>query len=65
MNLNDYARECHEANRRWWLDPATGQPRERNVGELLMLCVSELAEAMEGNYIVDKPKPNALRLGLA
>ncbi len=24
-------------------------PKERNVGELLMLCVSELAEAMEGH----------------
>lgn len=32
----------------WWSDLATGQPKERNVGELLMLCVSEIAEAAEG-----------------
>ena len=33
----------------WWNDPATGNKVERNTGELLMLCVSELAEAMEGD----------------
>ncbi len=48
MDLNDYARECHEDNRKWWQDPATGAPVERNKAELLMLIVSELAEAMEG-----------------
>lgn len=48
-NLNDYAKECHEANRKWWADLETGAPKERNTGELLMLCVSELAEAMEGH----------------
>lgn len=47
-DLNDYATECHTANRRWWQDPATGEPIERNKGELLMLIVSEVAEAMEG-----------------
>ena len=36
-------------NDRWWHDPATGEPIKRNVGELLMLAVSELAEAMEGD----------------
>lgn len=41
---------CHSANRRWWTDPATGLPlMNRNVGELLMLVVSELSEAMEGH----------------
>ena len=50
MSLNDYAIECHEANRQWWTDLVTGQyPIARNNGELLMLCVSELAEAMEGD----------------
>lgn len=33
----------------WWTDLETGRPLPRNVGELLMLCVSELAEAMEGH----------------
>lgn len=33
----------------WWHDPATGELKDRNVGELLMLCVSELSEAMEGH----------------
>jgi NTP pyrophosphatase (non-canonical NTP hydrolase) len=37
----------HEAG--WWSDLQTGEPIQRNVGELLMLCVSELAEAMEGH----------------
>lgn len=39
----------HRANARWWQDPATGQPIQRNVGELLMLATSELAEALEGH----------------
>lgn len=33
----------------WWNDPHTHQPLQRNIGELLMLTVSELAEAMEGH----------------
>lgn len=33
----------------WWHDLHTGEPLKRNVGELLMLCVSELAEGMEGH----------------
>lgn len=41
--------ECHEANKCWWQDPRTGDPIKRNLNELLMLCVSELAEAMEGD----------------
>lgn len=47
--LNDFADEVHVNNAKWWEDPATGEPIERNVGEMLMLCVSELAEAMEGH----------------
>ena len=39
----------HAANRRWWIDLETGRPITRNVGEMLMLTVSELAEAMEGH----------------
>ncbi len=48
-NLNDYAAEVHAANEKWWADINTGEPIKRNVGELLMLCTSELAEAMEGH----------------
>ncbi len=49
MKLNDYAAEVHVANKSWWLDLETGKYKDRNIGELLMLCVSELAEAMEGH----------------
>lgn len=48
MNLNDYSRECHATNQHWWHDPATGARLNRNKGELLMLIVSEISEAMEG-----------------
>lgn len=41
--------EVHRHNAHWWKDLFTGKPIERNVGELLMLAVSELAEAMEGH----------------
>src|SRR5258708_6687783 len=47
--INQFAAEVHVANVGWWHDPTTGEPLARNVGELLMLCVSELAEAMEGH----------------
>jgi NTP pyrophosphatase (non-canonical NTP hydrolase) len=47
-NLNELATRCHAANKTWWRDPATGGLLKRNKGELLMLIVSELAEAMEG-----------------
>lgn len=46
--LNDLARDCHAANAKWWTDPITGERIERNKGELMMLIVSEVAEAMEG-----------------
>src|SRR4051812_2361048 len=55
--LNDLARDCHAANQTWWHDPETGAPIVRNKGELLMLIVSEIAEAMEGerkNLMDDK-----------
>jgi NTP pyrophosphatase (non-canonical NTP hydrolase) len=41
--------KVHTANKRWWIDLETQKPITRNVGEMLMLCVSELAEAMEGH----------------
>jgi NTP pyrophosphatase (non-canonical NTP hydrolase) len=48
--LNELAKRCREANDTWWHDPLTGELiPNRNVGELLMLIVSEVSEAMEGH----------------
>lgn len=47
--LNIEAQRVHAANSKWWHDLETGHPIKRNIGELLMLTVSELAEAMEGH----------------
>lgn len=47
--LSEMAVQVHHANAKWWKDLETGAPLNRNVGELLMLTVSELAEAMEGH----------------
>lgn len=55
--LNILAQDCHAANQHWWHHPATGERLNRNKGELLMLIVSEVAEAMEGerkNLMDDK-----------
>lgn len=45
--INDLAKQCHEANAKWWHD-AEGNLLVRNKGEMLMLMVSELAECLEG-----------------
>ena len=60
LNLNDLAKEIHENNKLWWFDPATGLPVKRNKGEMLMLMVSELSEAMEGERkdLMDTHLPN-------
>jgi hypothetical protein len=47
-SLNDFAAQCHRDNQHWWHDPATGEKLDRNMGEMLMLVVSEIAECMEG-----------------
>lgn len=41
---------CHGLAKRagWWNDPATGEPKDRNDGELIALMHSELSEALEG-----------------
>jgi NTP pyrophosphatase (non-canonical NTP hydrolase) len=49
MNLNDYAVRVHVANEKWWKDVRTGEPIQRNFGELIALCHSELSEALEGH----------------
>jgi NTP pyrophosphatase (non-canonical NTP hydrolase) len=47
-NLNSLVSLIHARNATWWHDLTTGERLKRNRGELLMLVVSELAEAMEG-----------------
>lgn len=48
MNLTELSKQVREANDKWWRDIQTGEPIKRNKGELLMLIVSEISEAMEG-----------------
>ena len=48
MNLNELAQVVHAANIKWWRDVDTGEPIERNKGELLALIHSEISEALEG-----------------
>ena len=57
QELNRLSDVCHAANRKWWEDVNTGERIVRNKGELLMLIVSEISEAMEGerkNLMDDK-----------
>ncbi|MGE3404362.1 MAG: hypothetical protein AB7K63_17355 [Vicinamibacterales bacterium] len=49
VDLNALAARVAALNDRWWRNPATGEPIERNDGEMLMLVVTELAEALEGD----------------
>lgn len=58
--LNDYSIECHGNNNKWWYDLNTGARLQRNKGELLMLIVSEISEAMEGERksLMDDHLPN-------
>lgn len=50
-NLNELAAVAHKDNTRWWVDITKPDlPRiERNISEMGMLAVSELAEALEGH----------------
>lgn len=47
--LNAYAEMCREAADQWWYDPETGMKLDRNHGEMFMLMVSEISEAMEAD----------------
>jgi hypothetical protein len=49
ISFQNAAKVVRRRNEKWWIDIHTGDPIKRNVGELLMLCVSEIAEAMEGH----------------
>lgn len=47
VNLNDYSDACYAAAHHWWFDE-DDNPIKRNKGELFILMVSEICEAMEG-----------------
>lgn len=44
----------------WWTDLETGEPKERNFGELIALVHSELSETLEGHRkgLMDDHLPN-------
>lgn len=46
-NINELAARIHVQNHKWWHDEH-GNSLQRNAGELLMLVITELAEAVEG-----------------
>lgn len=60
--LNDMTALCRATADRWWHDPATGQIKDRNRGEMCMLIVSEVSEAFEGERksIMDTHLPHRL-----
>jgi NTP pyrophosphatase (non-canonical NTP hydrolase) len=47
--LNQLGERVHTANKKWWIDIETGEPINRNVGEMLALVHSEISEALEGH----------------
>jgi hypothetical protein len=47
--INYISYKIRRVNEKWWCDIHTGEPIERNVGELLCLVHSEISEAMEGH----------------
>lgn len=48
-NLRRFFEDTHSRNVKagWWSDITTGEPKKRSVGELLILFVTEIAEAYE------------------
>jgi NTP pyrophosphatase (non-canonical NTP hydrolase) len=62
---------CHDKalQGHWWHDIETGKPLNRNVGEMLMLIVTEISEAMEAhrkNLMDDKlPHRKGIEVELA
>jgi hypothetical protein len=60
VDIETIARQIRVLNKTWWEDPITNKPIERNVGEMLMLVVTELSEALEGHRkgLMDDKLPN-------
>jgi hypothetical protein len=60
IDFNERARIVHENNHKWWINIETGEPLDRNKGEMLMLVITELAEAAEGirKNLMDDHLPN-------
>lgn len=48
MKLNEIKALLKRQNINWWTDLETGEPLERNKGELLALIHSEVSECLEG-----------------
>lgn len=48
IDLNERVKEVRQANEKWRIDLETGKPIKRKKGEFLMLVISEIAEAIEG-----------------
>lgn len=50
QSITNLSRSIHQANVEagWYSDPTTGQPIERNDGEIIALIHSEVSEALEG-----------------
>jgi hypothetical protein len=66
--LRVFFTDIHERNVKagWWTDLATGEPKKRSVGEMLILFVTEMAEAYEG-WLLNMPDdklPNHPALGV-
>lgn len=47
-NLNQRAEIVHKIHEKWWQDTTTGERIKRDPHELLLLVITELAEATEG-----------------
>lgn len=59
ININELSELCHGLSKEggWYTDIETGQPLNRNLGEMCMLINTELCEAYEGvrkNLMDDK-----------
>jgi len=49
LTLSELMSVIESDNQRWWVNLETGEPIERNVGEVLALIHSEISEALEGH----------------
>jgi NTP pyrophosphatase (non-canonical NTP hydrolase) len=68
-NIAELCKLIRKLNQSWWENPETGEPIDRNFGEIIALCHSELSEALEGhrkNLADDKlPWRSAVEVELA